>query len=389
MSGLARKFGAIGSNNLDKIKIAKFWLVLLAGWRYNRGMFKYRIYMIALGVLACALLSGCSVPGSANVPVIDESVTISGTVSIPAIIESSLLAAVGQTNNSSAFARFVASSTLKVNGRSVEFSLNESTREIQAEKIPPAAAYELELRCGGMSMIAFVAHSGRQISLPMGLSLRSTAEWYLRAAFASSQHFSTDQFAGYQVSPTLVDTLSTSFQNELDKAGLASASWRLAASSSATALVAKRSFSQVMQPTGKIFSYNGGFSGTVFYYQLNSLGIPVLAVQAVASMTCNTTGDSVSGLFSIEPKSIKPVDNYPITSMPSTTAFAFTGKINGSYLNFSRRAANDGSPLSGKEIDSWFIFPVNDGLAVQAQNLDQAYHTGIQTRAGEFILRKK
>ncbi|OGK04737.1 MAG: hypothetical protein A2W80_02115 [Candidatus Riflebacteria bacterium GWC2_50_8] len=353
------------------------------------GMLKLKYFLIVLVALVGTLLVGCSVPGSPNTPVIDESVTISGTVSVPTVTNPGLLAAVGLINNPDAFARFVASSTLKVNGRAVEFSLNDSTRAFRAEKIVPAAAYELELRCGDFSLIAFAPHSVREITLSNGLSLRSTAEWYLRAAFGGAQNFSTSQFADYQVSSTLVDSLAISLQTELNKTGLASAAWRLAASNSASAMVADRSLTEVLQRTGRVFSYNGNYAATVFYSRLNSSGVPVMAVQAAVTMTCTTSADNVSGSFSIEPIAVKPIDDFPITSTPSKTSFAFTGKLNGSYLSFTRKAANDGSPLANKDLDSWFIFPVNDGIAVQASNLDQAYYTGIQTRAGEFILRKK
>jgi len=352
-------------------------------------MLKPRSLLSVLFVLFCGLLAGCSVPGSSNPPVIDDSVTITGTVSAPVVANSGLLSAAGQNNDAKAFARFLASSTLKVNGRAAEFSLNETNRELKVEKLPPAAAYELEFRCGDFSLIAFAPNSGRQIGLPFGLSLRSTAEWYIRAAFASSNNFSIDQFAEYQVSSSLVDTLVTNFQTELNKGGLASSAWRLAASNSASALVKDREMTEVMQRTGSAFSYNGTFSGNVYYLRLNGSGIPVMEVQATALMTCSTSGNTVNGSLKIEPQAVRPIDNYAISSQPSTVSFAFTGTLSGSYLRFTRRAATDGSPLSGKDLDSWFIFPVNGGLAVQSENLDLAYRTGIQTRAGDFILRKK
>lgn len=340
-------------------------------------------------MLFCGLLAGCSVPGSSNPPLIDDSVTITGTVSAPVVANSGLLSAAGQNNDAAAFARFLASSTLKVNGRVTEFSLNATNRELKVEKLPPAAAYELELRCGDFSLIAFAPHSGRQISLSYGLSLRSTAEWYLRAAFCSSSNFSIDQFSEYQVSSSLVDTLVTNFQTELNKSGLASSAWRLAASNGASSLVKDRDLAGVMQRTGSAFSYNGSFAGTVYYLRLNGSGVPVMEVQATALLTCVSSGNTVNGSLKIEPQAVRPIDNYTITSQPSTVSFAFAGTLGGSYLRFTRRAANDGSPLSGKDLDSWFIFPVNGGLAVQAENLDLAYRTGIQTRAGDFILRKK
>ena len=369
--------------------VRNWGVVLLAGWRYNRGMLIPRSLLSVLVVLFCGMLAGCSVPGSGNPPVIDDSVTITGAVSAPAVANSGLLAAAGQNNDATAFARFLASSTLKVNGRTVEFSLNETSRELKVEKLPPAASYELELRCGDFSLIAFAPNSGRQISLPYGISLRSTAEWYLRAAFGSSNNFAIDHFADYQVSSTLVDTLVTGLQAELNKTGLDSSAWRLAASNGASTLVKDREMTEVMQRTGSAFSYNGTFSGTVYYWRLNGSGIPVMEVQAAAMLTCVSSGNTVNGSLKLEPQAVRPIENYTVTSQPSTVAFSFTGALNGSYLRFTRRAANDGSPLSGKDLDSWFIFPVNGGLAVQAENLDQAYRTGIQTRAGDFILRKK
>jgi hypothetical protein len=352
-------------------------------------MFKTGFYLSVLAVFFGVWLSGCSVPGSTDMPVLDESVTLRGTVAVPTVANSGLLTAIGMTSDSTAFARFFASSTLEVNGRRVEFSLNESTRQLRVEKVSPASAYELALRCGDFSLYAFVPHQGLANNLPYGLSLRSTAEWYLRAAHASDQGISLYQFADYQVVATLIDKLTADFQTELAKPGLASAAWRLAAESCARELTDGRELTQLMQYSGNTADFTGSFAGTIYYQRLGATGEPALLVQAAAEMTCTRSGDQVSGSLSIRPLAARAFGNATPGPLPGETSFAFSGGMHDQLLSFTRIAANDGSPLSGKALDRWLVLPVSDGLAVRAENLDTAYFTGLQSRAGEFVLRKK
>lgn len=345
--------------------------------------------LLVLFLLYLLVLSGCSVPGSANRPVEDDSVTLLALVSVPQIDATGLLAAIGEENNSGSWARFVASSTCKINGRLVEFSLNEQTREFKAEKIPPSGSYLIELTCGRFTLQSIVAHSSRKISLPRGLSLSSSADWHLRAALARLESLEIGKLSGYEIKPALIDNLVNSMQTELKRPGSSATLFAQLVENSVSAALAGKSFADCAQKTGTAQLYKGEYAGSVYYFALNSAGQPVLAVEAIASMTCNQSGNTVSGNFSITPTGVVPLLEDPRVSAPSKTAFSFSGTVNNSLLTFVRKGDNNGSPLSGKDIDSWFIFPVSDGLAVRASNLDKSYYSGIQSRSGEFILQKK
>ena len=320
-------------------------------------------------------------------PVEDDSVTIKGTVSAPAVLANGLLAATGTENSSDAFARFVANSTCMINNIGVAFSLSSSTRELTIEKIPPAAAYHIELKCGGLRLRAFAPGGVRNVTLPLGMSLRSTAEWYLRDSIASAANIAVDQLTGYDAKSDMVDTLAATLQSELKKTSTTAASYEDALKNAVAGLVAGKEFADCMQRSGAQFNYNGKFSATVFYYACNASGKAVLAVQSQATMICTQSGNTVSGSLNIEPKAVVPLVEEPGINSPTTTAFSFSGTVNASFLTFTRKGTL--GPLAGKNLDSWFIFPVRGGLAVKAANLDTAYFSGLTARPGEFLLAKQ
>ncbi len=342
---------------------------------------------ILLFVLVIALISGCSIPGSSGMPVEDDSVTIKGTVNAPTVLANGLLAATGTENSPDAFTRFVANSSCMINNTSVVFSLSSATRELTIEKIPPAAAYHVELKCGGLRLRAFAPGGGRNVTLPLGMSLRSTADWHIRDAVASAANIAGDQLTGYDVKSDLIDALVTTMQNELKKTTATAASYETSLKNASTGLLTGREFADCMQQSGAQFSYNGKFSATVFYYACNASGKAVLAVQALATLICTQAGSSVSGSLNIEPKAVVPLVEEPGINSPTTTAFSFTGTVNASFLTFTRKGTL--GPLAGKNLDSWFIFPVRGGLAVKATNLDTAYFSGVTARPGEFLLAKQ
>ena len=351
-------------------------------------MKKMMINLLAFMVLfAGLLLTGCSVPGSSGAPVEDDSVTISGVVSVPQVAAGAMLAALGETNSSDAFARFIASAACQVNGRAVTYSLNADTRVLTVEKLPPAAAYNVELRCGGLRLRAFAPHTGRKVSLPMGVSLRSSADWHLRDALAKDANIAHDQLTDYQIKPSLLDSLTGSMQSELSKAAITPAVFDKHIADSTAAAISGKSLADCMQRSTTAFSYTGEYSGKVFYYLHNASGKAVVAVQAVASMTCSQNGNQVSGSVSISPTGVVPLVENPGIQEPGKTAFAFTGTVGNFFLTFVRRGTL--GPLAGKNLDSWFVMPVRGGLAVKSDNLDTAYFSGLVTRPGEFLLQKK
>lgn len=349
------------------------------------------IYMkkisLILLLLVLAALSGCSVPGTSGQPVEDDSVTITGTVNVPQVTSPGILAAVGTENSAGSFARFMSAASCRVNGTEVTFSLSSATRELRIEKLPPAAAYSVELRCGLLKLKSFVANSGRRIVLPLGVSLRSTADWTLRNTLAGLESLTIDQLNEYSVRSNLLDALATPMQNELKKAGVTGNVYDKLVSDTTSAVLNGKTLADCLQKNGNIFAYSGEFSGTIFYYALNGSGKPVFAVQGLAKMTCSQGGNTVTGSFSIEPTGVVPLVENPGIQSPSTTAFAFTGTTDGSFLSFIRKGTL--GPLNGKNVDDWFIYPVRGGLAVRAANLDKSYFTGIQSKPGEFILLRK
>ncbi|MDD3146151.1 MAG: hypothetical protein PHD82_02515 [Candidatus Riflebacteria bacterium] len=347
-----------------------------------------KIFNLTLCLVFLITVSGCSIPGSSgNPPVEDDSVTIKGRLNVPQVASNGILAAIGEENSADGFARFLAGATCIVNGKSVSYSLSSTTRDLTVEKMPPADSYHLELRCSNLKLRAFAPWSGRNTNLPFGVSLRSTADWYLRDALASSANIAHDHLGEYAIKEFLLDSLAGAMQTELKKTALTSATYDKFVSNGAAAAVNGKTLSECLRKNGAAFAYNGTFSGNVSYYAFNSSGKAVLAVQAVASMTCSQAGNSVSGSLNIEPTAVVPLVANPGIQSPSKTAFAFSGTVQNSFLAFTRKGLL--GPLAGKALDSWTIFPVRGGVAVRAENLDSAYYTGLLIRPGEFILQKR
>ncbi len=347
-----------------------------------------KIFCLAFIIALLITFLGCSIPGSSGTPPVEnDSVTLSARVNAPSVTSSGILASTGEENSADVFARFLASATCRVNGTAVAYSLSSATRDLTVEKLPPAAGYNLELKCGDLRLRSYAAHAGRSTALPLGLSLRSTADWYLRDALASAANISLDHLGEYAVKPAMLDVLAGSMQTELKKSGLNAASYERLISDNAAAAVGGKNISDCMQKTGSAYVFNGTFAGNVFYYAFNASGKAVLAVQAVASMTCSQAGSSVSGSFSVEPTAVVPMVDNPGIQSPAKTAFAFIGTAANSFLTFTRKGTL--GPLTGKNLDSWFIFPVRGGVAIKTENLDTAYYTGLLSRPGEFILQRK
>jgi len=347
-----------------------------------------KIRLFWLLIMSLAVLSGCTVPGSSNRPVEDDSVTLMATVYAPEIKTAGLLGSAGDVNDIDSFARFVASSTCQVNGATVTFSLNDQTRELKIEKLRPADGYRINFRSGQFVLQAYRGNTGRNITMPFGLSLRSTAEYLLRKKLAEFETIDMAQLADYEVNSALVNSLAAKMAAELKKSDSSIEKFEKLTSDSVNNELNGKTFVECLIRNAKAVSFSGKYSGEIFYLALNSSGQAVYAVQAVASMTCTQNGTSAWGGISLEPKAVVPLGPTAGVSAPAKKAFAFSGTVNNSTLTFVRKAANDGSPISGKDLDEWMIYPVRDGLAVRAINLDKSYYTGVQSRAGEFILKK-
>jgi hypothetical protein len=346
-------------------------------------------YCCLLFILIALGLTGCSVAGSANTPKEDDSVTLLATVNAPQINTAGILAAVADVNDAAAFARFVASSTCRVNGVKAAFSLDSQSRELKVEKLNPAAGYLLSLECGNLKLSSYVAHTGRRISMPYGVSLRSTAELSLRKKIADLESLELSQLNAYSVDTALIDAVHADLVTELKKNDTSAGRFDQLLADRTGNAVSGRSFAQCLQRSGSAFVYNGRYGGKVYYYTLNGAGAPVYAVQAQATLECSQSGSLVTGNLKLEPISIVPLIANSGVIEPGIMAFAFSATVSSSNLVFVRKGVANGSPLSGKDIDSWFLFPVQGGLACRAANLDKAYFTGIHSRAGEFVLQKK
>lgn len=343
---------------------------------------KRLLFVFSLAI-AC-VLTGCGIPGSPNKP--DDSVTLKGVIYAPKVAANGILASVGEANDEDTFARFMASSTCKVNGVEVQFNISSDTRELVIEKIPPMSSYNLWLSCGDLTLAAFARHIGRHNKLPIGLSLKSTAEWSLRNRIATLEGMATDQLQNYDISPAMVNSLAGKMQAELEKNDQTAANFKAAAAAAIDKTLEAGTLADwLVLKSGSITSKKE-YSATVTYIVFDAQGQPALAVQGVATFVPDKTGrTSVVGNMSLKPTGVTFLAKNPEVSELSEVAFTFMGSLNGQFLTFTRKGTL--GPLQGKELDSWVVFPVRDGLAFKAKNLDKHYYSGLETRSADFILK--
>lgn len=346
-----------------------------------------KLYLSIVLLVLSVSFPGCSVPGSGTPPAIDDSVTLVARVDMPQIAAPGILPAIGSENNDSAFLALIASSSCKVNRVPVEFSISSTTRELKIEKMRPSPYYEIELRTGKLPLTAIVPHSGRNIRVEDGISLRSSAEWMLRKSVSTFEKLELEKLMGYSIEPSLVDSVAGFMVNSLKNKDLAWSDYDKNVDSAIEAVLKGKAFEDCLQLKASSFVFKGEYKGNVNYYVLNSAGTPELIVAAEATFIFNQLGNQINGSVKLVPTGVGLLMPKP-KGPPGEVGFAFSGSVNGNFVRFVRKGPNNGSPLSGKDIDSWLIFPVSDGLAVRAENVDRAYFSGIQSRSGEFLLKR-
>lgn len=341
------------------------------------------LLLVVVLAMAC-IISGCGIAGSPNKP--DDSVTLKGIIYAPKVATNGILASAGEPNDEDAFARFLASSTCKINGVEVQFTISSDTRELVVEKIPPTSVYNLWLSCGDLTLAAFARHVGRHNTLPMGLSLKSTAEWSLRNRIATLEGMPTDQLQNYDISPAMVTSVAGKMQLELHKNDQTGESFKTAAANAIDKALETGSLEDWLVLKSGNITYKKEYSSEVTYVVFDAQGRPALAVQAAATFVADKTGPTtVIGNMSLKPSGVTLLAKNPNVSEPSEVAFSFIGSLKGQFLTFTRKGTL--GPLNGNIIDSWVVFPVRDGLAFKSQNLDKQYYSGLEARSADFILK--
>ncbi|GAB4278204.1 MAG: hypothetical protein Kow0029_21420 [Candidatus Rifleibacteriota bacterium] len=339
---------------------------------------KLIIFFFLLSVLA----GGCGIPGSPNMPVEDDSVTITGKVVPPEVGSAAIL---GSVSSALVLDAIVKSGICKVNGSKVEFSLNQSSGEIKIEKLPPAVGYVISLGCGSLELAAYIPHTGRRMVLGSGLSLDSTAEYLILDNYARQLYLKPINIADYSVSSTEKKLLVATLKNELEKNSVTRSSLDAAVSNYLNNLNSRKHFTEVLEKNGATFDFAGKWTGEVNYSIYNSSGAAIAIVQAMATFNISCSGSNLTGYADISPVSLYPLVLDPAElPTPSKIAFSFNGTCRGGFAWFTRKGIL--GPLNGRDIDKWVLMPVNCGIGFGIENLDTAYYTGIHSNPGDFRL---
>lgn len=328
---------------------------------------------------------GCVIPGSPNQPVEDNSVTLQAQVTAPEAWSSALPASV-KFSSAQVLELLAEKGVCKINGVAAEFSLNTTTSELKIEKLPPAEAYEISLQAGAVHLQQVVLNTGRLIKC--NLSLRTTVEYLLRRAYARDAAISAGSFADYQVNAPLATDLESKLRGELVKSSAAAETVAAFISTHVESIAAQKSFSEVFARQGGAYLFAGKWQGKVSYFLHDAQGAQVMIVQADASAQISRSGNTAAGSFSLKPLGVIPLQKSAAgLSAPSEISFAFTGPCDGHTIRFTRQGTL--GPLTGKNIDTWELFPISRGLACRAVNVDSAYNTGIRALPGDFVLSRE
>lgn len=337
---------------------------------------------LIIGLFALFFATACGIPGSPNAPVEDTSVTLKATVAAPEV-NSDIILPSAKYSSAAVLDQIISQGNCSVNGKRVEFSLDRDTRKLQIDKVTPAEAYEILLKAGSLELRSVAPHSSRIIEVPGGVSLQTTAEYHLRQAYAAEQLMSVGAFADYKVADTIVAPVIAALQAELAKSG--SAGLATTIDSQVKAVMAQKSFREVFARQGAAYNFSGNWQGQVGYFLHNAAGTPALVVMASATASISVSGSNASGNFRLVPVGVVPLlkDTSGLNT-PGEIAFAFSGTSDGQMIRFTRQGRL--GPLTGKNLDSWELFPINRGLACRAVNVDSAYNTGIKAMPGDFVL---
>ncbi len=345
-----------------------------------------RFFDFCFFILFCLTLCGCGIPGSPNIPVVDDSVTLTGTVQPPEVNASGVLASIRGLASSDVLSKFVASSTCMVNGATVTFSLSNAG-ELKIEKMPPSTGYELQLRSGNLELSAYAPHTSRAVSFPDGVNLQSTARYLIRKSVAKANELSVSQLASYRVSNTLANNLETKLSASLKSSSNSLTTFESLKTQEANSISQNNSLFQAVGYSLSTFKFPGTWTGPMQYYQMSSTGQKVLLVNATGKFVLNTSGAAIFGNAEITPVSVLPlIKNYSSIAIPSKVAFSFSGSFSNSVASFNRLGSS--GPLNGKVMEEWKIFPVSGGIALKAKNMDTAYYLGLETKTGDCVLAK-
>jgi hypothetical protein len=350
---------------------------------------KFRI-SIGLLCLSCLIVSfsGCGIPGSPTKPdEFDDSVTLEAKVVPPANVADSVLAASSKTAEE-VWQAFIASSTCRVNNAKVEFTLNATDATLLVEKLPPAAAYEISLRSGDIDLRAVTPYAGRKTVFANGLSLKTTADWVLRNAFATKNSFTVAEFAEYGTALALVTDVEQLLTTELRRSDANAGTVSQALDTALKNVLQQKTFTQIFYKNSPANDFDGDWHGNVMYYVFNSAGIKALVVTAEAKMSIKCSGSTAIGSLELTPTGAGPlIPDISGVSEPVKLAFGFQGTCHNGRVTFARKGRL--GPLTGKDLDAWEIFPISRGLAFRVENRDLAYHTGLDTIPGQFVLQEK
>ena len=341
----------------------------------------YKFALILVIIVSVSSLVGCGVAGSGKKP--DESVTLTGQITAPAVKAPGILAASITDNASSTFAAIVASSTCKVNGQTVTMEISPN-RDFEISNFTPASSYEVILKSKNLELSTFSPHTGRKITFPYGLSIKSTAENELRKMFAGKIGLKQNHLSGYSVKTQLIESLAKTLAGTLAAATATKDIYISSLNSSLQSISSANGTFDGMVKNGQSIKFSGKYSGNFFYYLFNSAGQKKLAVRATADLTLNSNGSSITGTVKIKPTGANPILPGADANEPSIISFAFSGSHNGTIATFDQKAT--AGPLSGKAISRWNLIPVSNGLACKVNNVDTAYKSGIETLLSSAIL---
>ncbi len=334
------------------------------------------------------LFSGCGIPGSPTKPAeFDDSVTLKAKVLLPTNVADSVLAASLKPADK-VWQAFIASSTCRVNNAEVEFSLNATDATLLVEKLPPATAYEISLRSGDIDLRAVTPYAGRKTIFTNGLSLKTTADWVLRNAFATKNSLAVAEFADYDAATPLINDVEKLLATELSRRDATSETVSQALDAALKNVLQQKTFTGIFYKNSPGKDFNGDWHGNVMYYVYNSAGIKALVVTAQAKMNIKCTGSTAVGSLELLPTGAGPlIPNISGVSEPVKLSFGFQGTCHNGRVAFTRKGRLE--KKSEKDLDAWEIFPISRGLAFRVENLDLSYHTGLDTIPGQFVLQEK
>lgn len=331
-------------------------------------------WMVVVGLIAL-LTVGCGGGGGGGSSVPASETTITGQITAPVVTTPGVLGSITETNNAALLAKLAASGTCTVNGQGVAFSLATATRFYQIPNLPAAASYDVRFSYGNLTLRTTFPYTSTYYS-GKTINIDSTVKAWIMEQYS----FTPAQMTSWEIKQEYVDSLAAKFQGWLKDTNSSLSGFQSRWTSELASLTTHVLIGSLTSDLTPAVDLTGTWKGAnCVFYNLNLYGERAYKVTGDVSMTLNQSGNTVTGVFSIDVKSneLMPGIDLGAPEPDHLGSSIVNGRISSTRFTFT----------SGKE--SWEFSTLTDMMRGKVSNLDTNAFLGIESENGAFSLQRQ